>query len=423
VPHSMGFRKLAHRFGSPNAALAWRPPNAPSLPVLRCSDRTAWAHIGKFSRFTLSLERLRNRMSDGSATRGIFSVQILRAVAALGVVLYHFQLDLQRHLGLTNLLPNLQWGSCGVDLFFVISGFVMVYASEKLFGTQGGSGMFLVRRLIRIVPLYWGTTTIYLVLAITAAHISHKTYSLGMIVTSYLFIPWSSPEGFVEPIVGQGWTLNYEMMFYLVFSIGVGLQRRAAVTVIAAVLVGVVVVGSSVDALPLPVSYWCKPIILEFVFGMLLGIGYLEGLRLPRWVAFALVCTGATLMACAFYSFGDSFSHRELRCGLPAMIIVAGSVFYASPARSSSWLWLAVIGEASYALYLLHAIPIRAVRELSVRTGVDIGAAPWSFLMIDVVLAVILAIVVHYYFEGPLTRVLRASVTPRRTKALELVNT
>src|SRR5438270_5929207 len=117
-------------------------------------------------------------MSDASATREIVAIQILRGLAALGVVFYHFQLDLQRHLRVTDFVPNLLWGSCGVDLFFVISGFVMVYASARLFGAQGGPGQFLLRRAIRIVPLYWGVTTSYLLLALTLARVPHKTYSL-----------------------------------------------------------------------------------------------------------------------------------------------------------------------------------------------------------------------------------------------------
>jgi peptidoglycan/LPS O-acetylase OafA/YrhL len=213
------------------------------------------------------------------------------------------------------------------------------------------------------------------------------------------------------------------MVFYLVFSLGVGLHRRAALPVIAAALVALAVVGKLFGSLPLPVSYWAKPILLEFVFGMLLAMGYLQGFRLPPRLALALVGTGALLMALAFYNLGDKFSHREIQCGVPAMMIVAGAVFCGAPLRLERWRWLAAIGEASYALYLLHAIPIRAVRELTVRTGGDMAAAPWCVLVLDVVLAVSLALVVHYYFERPLTRTLRASMEWRKMRRLEAVNT
>src|SRR5665213_384 len=97
----------------------------------------------------------------------IGAIQILRAVAALMVVLSHAQNDALRE-AIANgyrftrfeLLP---WDS-GVDLFFVISGFIMVYSSQRLFATPGAGGAFISRRLIRIVPLYWMITAIALVI-------------------------------------------------------------------------------------------------------------------------------------------------------------------------------------------------------------------------------------------------------------------
>src|SRR5690349_18185797 len=104
----------------------------------------------------------------------IFALEIWRAVAALGVVMYHFQVDWQRHIGPIHGLPNLLWGSAGVDLFFVISGYIMVYASARLFGTRDGPRTFGTRRLIRIVPLYWLVTSAYLVGAVIAPEMPHK---------------------------------------------------------------------------------------------------------------------------------------------------------------------------------------------------------------------------------------------------------
>jgi len=100
------------------------------------------------------------------------SVQILRGVAAFGVLFYHAT----RWIGP---LPGIEIGAAGVDLFFVISGFIMVYASEPMFGQRGATRHFLVRRIIRIVPLYWGLTTL-----VVLRH-GFPPNLLG----SYLFIP------------------------------------------------------------------------------------------------------------------------------------------------------------------------------------------------------------------------------------------
>ncbi len=138
--------------------------------------------------------------------RTVVSIQALRAIAALSVVLCHC---FKYYGQAINGSPIGQWDrlGSGVDLFFVISGFVMVYG--PLFGAQGGPLTFMRHRLARIVPLYWAATTIWLLLG----QPFHTTELLG----SYFFIPYPS-FGF-NPLYGVGWTLNFEMLFYTVFSV------------------------------------------------------------------------------------------------------------------------------------------------------------------------------------------------------------
>ena len=132
--------------------------------------------------------------------------------------------------------PDLTLGNAGVDLFFVISGFVMVYASERMFGRAGGQLQFITRRLIRIVPLYWLVTPLYLVMAL-AIPAFEKSYSVASVVASYLFIPWPRLDGIMQPLVGQGWTLNYEMFFYAIFAAAILAPRRIAVALASGVLI------------------------------------------------------------------------------------------------------------------------------------------------------------------------------------------
>ena len=142
----------------------------------------------------------------------ILSIQILRAVAAVGVVLVHAG-DALNYWGHTHVTWTLR-GNAGVDMFFLISGFVMVYISWQRFGERSASISFFTRRIIRIVPLYWLVTTVYVLLG------HHTVHS---IVTSYLFIPDTSggPANIetIHPVVPQGWTLRYEMFFYLLFGV------------------------------------------------------------------------------------------------------------------------------------------------------------------------------------------------------------
>src|SRR5947209_12231521 len=142
----------------------------------------------------------------------LVSVQILRAIAALSVAIGHAQafiaipMDKQgQAFGWNFLLP---WGA-GVDLFFVISGFIMVYSSEKLFAAPGGGGTFGWRRLTRVVPLYW--CAMLLLLAKSALQ-QKPLPDAASVVTSFLFIPWVAQGGEIpRPFYELGWTLNYEM--------------------------------------------------------------------------------------------------------------------------------------------------------------------------------------------------------------------
>src|ERR1044072_2824720 len=92
----------------------------------------------------------------------LLSIQALRCFAVMGVILFHIQHYYSNKLLLPGFLPQFDVGSAGVDLFFVISGFIMVYAFERMFGRPGGTRIFLLRRLARIVPMYWAASTVFL---------------------------------------------------------------------------------------------------------------------------------------------------------------------------------------------------------------------------------------------------------------------
>ncbi len=350
----------------------------------------------------------------------IISIQVLRALAAMAVAVSHFQFDLQRTFGLGAALPRLGYGNAGVDLFFVISGFVMVYASEPLFGRRDGPAAFFVRRLIRIVPIYWLVTTLYVALAFSLP--GHKiTYSAQHIIASYVFIPWPRTDGVMQPVVGQGWTLNYEMLFYAVFALAIVAPRRVAVALVALVL-GVAVLIGTLVSLPEPLAFWCDPMLLEFVFGMGLGLAYREGVRLRPIGGWLLILAGLVGFWLAPWPDWGYSGTRFLTWGLPAVLMVAGAAF-GQLCVSRHWWPVVLLGEASYALYLLHSIPVRAVLQGAGWLKLDIAAAPWLYLGLATTGAIALAVAVHLAFERPVTRALRRLAgggTPRVDGALAI---
>jgi peptidoglycan/LPS O-acetylase OafA/YrhL len=325
-------------------------------------------------------------------------------------VFAHFQFDLGRYAHARDALPDLSLGNAGVDLFFVISGFVIVYASEPLFGRPGAPLRFFTHRAIRIVPLYWLVTTLYIAMAFGIPHFG-KDYSLATVVASYLFVPLRGVDGYVEPVVGQGWTLNYEMLFYVVFTFAVWAPRRIAVALAATVLLAAVIAGQIAAPASATLVFWSNPIVVEFLLGMAIALAYRDGVRLPQPVAVVIMIAGFTLLALGNYAVHVS-DQRLIMFGLPAALVVAGATFGAFSLHATGWTLLAVVGDASYALYLFHSFAVRGVLMLAARTGLDVARHPWPYLAAAVIGAIAIAVAVHYTFERPVTRLLRRLTQP-----------
>jgi exopolysaccharide production protein ExoZ len=361
------------------------------------------------------------KMKPIKTVETIASIQVLRAVAVLVVTICHAEYEISRIGSLPSVMPSAaleNLAGFGVQLFFVISGFVMVYATEPLFGTRRGPLIFFERRLVRIVPLYWIVTTFYLALTLLVGDFG-KGYPSSFVIASYLFIPAARPDGVIEPLVGQGWSLNYEMLFYLVFALTVFNARRVSVSIVTVVLIAAIMVGQRAHPLPLVVSVWTAPLLLHFVFGMWIGLAYREGLSLTRIQGFVLIIAGCILLFIENYWTPQSSIFGLICWTIPALI-VAGSSLPRLALSAPLWTPLMVVGGASYALYLFHAVPIRGLLYLARWNGFDIGRAPGAYLCTTVLISIALAVAIYYGLERPLLRFLRwrspkPSIEPRHT--------
>jgi peptidoglycan/LPS O-acetylase OafA/YrhL len=354
-------------------------------------------------------------------TERIDSIQILRAAAALVIVLLHAQADaaaLGTRIG-ASFRPSalLPWPA-GVDLFFVISGFVMVHASGRLFGSEGAARVFLVRRLARIVPIYWATTTLWLVIALALPGLINSARpDAGAIAAAYLFIPHMRPDGLIQPIYSLGWTLNYEMFFYIAFAVLIGLGRRGVVLALGGLFCAIVLAAWLVPPTSTLLRFWTAPIILLFAAGASVGLLSAEGVRLKAPAALALIAGGIGALAADPPGFtsdalridAPATFERLVWWGGPAIAIVAGAALGPwREARGAAGRALVTLGDASYALYLLHPFVIRALREVFLRSGLAGIVGPWGYLAITIMVCCIVSVLAYRWFERPLTRWLQA---------------
>ena len=369
---------------------------------------TAFSRVDEVTADKWSLPR-----PDRKASSKLIMIQALRAFAALAVVFYHAQYDaelLAASFGLAYQRSDLLPWPAGVDVFFVISGFIMVHTSRNLFANVDGPRLFLARRIARVVPIYWAIVTVYLVIGqLIPETLNRDAPSLAEILTSYLFIPYALPNGVVHPVYSLGWTLNYEMFFYVVFAGALLLQRQRAVLTVAAVLLGFVAFGRFSQATPVPISFWSEPIVLEFVFGMAIALLAEKGCLLPPIGRLGLIAIALLLLHFDLTKpDGALVLPQVLAYGVPAAMLVAAAVLGpASPAWPAVELPVAALGDASYALYLVHPFAIRALRELFAYSGLATAVGLEVFVISAVLAAVILALFVCQFAEKPMTQVVR----------------
>ena len=354
-----------------------------------------------------------NKSQDSYQIR---SVQLLRAFAAVFVVLYHSTVLWHDKRPLE---PSRVWenGNSGVDLFFVISGFIMVLSSKRLREQTDGWSKFIWLRLVRIVPLYWLTTAIKLVLVMAIPTVAlHTRANVWNALASFLFIPSHDAVGNIVPILVVGWTLSFEMLFYLAFATAIYLSLSPLI-VVTPVMVGLALL-SSLRQISWPAIFvLADPIVLEFVLGMLIGSLLLarQMRQVPRLVAVLVGVLGlATLVLLPTHGPWE----RVLVWGIAAAATLWAALAIESWAGSAVPKSLIAIGEASYSLYLMHGFVLPVVGAIIVKVHLPPLAEGVALILASLVASIILSLLVYRYVELPMTQRLRATFGGRRSGSL-----
>lgn len=336
----------------------------------------------------------------------IYNIQSLRAIAAYLVVCFHCQILLFGHL-------KYSMGSWGVDIFFVISGFVMAHTTG---GRNARPGEFIAKRLIRVVPLYWFMTIAVFVAALSMPFLFRSVDAgPGQLLMSLAFIPFEKSNGLIQPILFLGWTLNYELFFYCLFFMSLYIQPEIKRYVcLSLAMMALVVMGLVFRPENVPGRFYTDPIILEFVAGI--WICHLVRhvtipprlLDVPTIGALGLASFGLLLAA----EFLWPTAPRLIGLGLPAAFLVLAAILLETKGVVSKTAFAIGQGNSSYALYLTHFLSYQLCEKIvfkvfdpqsfSLKFAAFVGA---------VALAGILAWIVHRQIEIPLTQSVRAVFT------------
>ena len=336
--------------------------------------------------------------------RSIDALQGLRAAAALLVVLDHAIAVATIKLNLDARYQEFGYfiGLFGVKMFFIISGFVMVLSHSGDFGRHGAPTRFLARRLGRIMPLYWIMTLIFLVFGRSEPGAAEIAWSL-------LLIPHQSTGGpFGWPVYILGWTLQYELFFYLLFAGGLLFSRKVGLALVSGALL-LLAAASASGALGAGnvLAYLGRPIILYFLGGLVIGImrpWFLRRERRPGFAVAILVALAAIAIGCAAgWPRGNWDWAQHGVCTAAAMLaVMACALSNEEPRVYPARRVARALGDATYSIYLTHPLALFPITLLAAQFP---GAVPWpAFLLLSVVLSAALGLTVYRCVERPLVR-------------------
>ncbi|KVG69421.1 hypothetical protein WJ33_22550 [Burkholderia ubonensis] len=279
----------------------------------------------------------------------IRSLTALRAVAASTVVYFHIMSP-----------TGNAFGEFAVDIFFVISGFVIAMVVNT--GTQSPS-FFLASRIVRIAPLYWFLTLLVFVIAIVRPNLLNSpSGGLPDLVMSLFFIPYKKPSGLVHPLLFVGWTLNYEMFFYVIASAALLAKNNRTLIISGLVFAIFELCRASADSTT-ATAFYSSERMLEFVIGMFAWEFFRRGYKVNPIIAAATIIASYSLMAYIEWSHAP-FS-PIVRNGIPSFIIVVLATSLESWFSNGRLAKLVIfVGDASYATYLSHPYVVEGLRKV-----------------------------------------------------------
>lgn len=324
----------------------------------------------------------------------LYGIQYLRAFAATAVVVFHAA---ER----TDLTFTI--GAAGVDVFFVVSGFIMMVISAR---RPLKPLSFLRDRLLRIAPSYWLVTAI-MIAGAGAGLFPNLQVDVLHVLGSLFFVPVPSPNGgHLWPVLVQGWTLNYEIFFYLIFAAVLLVPTGRQLPVLIASLALLVLVGAVTNSGNPAVQFYTQPLILEFAAGAFLARLWLRGMLPPPSI-------GALLIAASLCGFALvhilKLEFDALTCGPLAALLVGGVLALEAGRKLPDMPLLGYLGDASYSIYLWHTLALAVVTK----AGLSLGLPPLLIAASGTVAGTLLGVAAYETVEKPI----QALVKRRRLAA------
>jgi exopolysaccharide production protein ExoZ len=341
-------------------------------------------------------------------------LQVYRGIAALLVVMFHLNDMGKERLQQVTFFNLFEAGWSGVDYFFVLSGFIMVYVHRSAIGKPDQLKSFLVKRAVRIYPIYWIITiAVLLFFLVIPGFANSKDLSIQHIFVSLLLLPQND-----KPILDVGWTLIYELYFYFLFSLAIWFKPKYSVPILSSWLFVTTlhylkVVDFGGEAFLLNVVFGNMN--LEFVLGCLAGyivIKFGNKISKNRWILFGVANVGYVVLLVIFATTKLEFDRISTFAVLSALLIIGLASIDLKDSPKIPQI-LTYLGDASYSIFLLHSPLISATTKLVQKANLgkyfDSFFAPALIALITVVVGCLF----YSLIEKPLTIYLRKNIVEK----------
>lgn len=345
------------------------------------------------------------------STHSIKSIQALRGIAAFLVVLFHYKwaVDIDLYNPIVSALFNS--GGLGVTIFFILSGFVMIYSSRN----KNSAVNFAINRFSRIYPAYLFFIVLCFAIdgAMSTFHYTDKTTSF---VRSFFFLPSITDNApayiNVNSVSGVRWTLNYEMYFYLLMSLSFIFSRKtiALLSLFFIVLVVIPIIsgfypGIEIQGYPYGselLGFVTNPIMYEFLLGIIIATLYIKFKHNVSRFSSVLFFIVSVLFV-GYYSLFNGYNDHGLKSSAVFMaILFLAIVFNREWLDKATPMILYYLGEISFSVYLLHNPMMSITRKYIYST--DKG---WHVFITALLLTFITAHFSHKYLEVKASKTLR----------------
>ncbi|WP_185981671.1 acyltransferase [Skermania sp. ID1734] len=340
-------------------------------------------------------------MSESTATiprRRLSSLQVGRGLAALAVVAFHVNDTMAKSKYFGHGPAGIfRAGDSGVNYFFVLSGFVILIAHWSDFQKGDAVSLFAWKRFRRIYPLLWFVLVCLCALFIVVPSLrSDAQVGFGAVVSAFLTLPAKH-----EVFLFVEWTLRHELLFYIAFAIALW---RLRVGVLIAIIWTTLSVVQMVTDWPYPASFFLTPFHFLFAFGMIAAIAYIRNIHVAP---VSILITGAVgFAACwllvVFADIPSGSASIIIGRGVGAVLIVYGSAVLESRGALKFPRSLLVLGDASYALYLVHFPVVSVLTKIAFYVHQRIAYPPVLAVPIMITIATVVGVGAHFSIEKPM---------------------